>query len=122
METDYGEKKVRDKGEADTEVAAFLGTGTEFNGTLTFEGTIRIDGKVSGEVISQDTLVVGISTDVLYQLAEQRELVDHLPNAHLAILEASHGHDAFLIELETMNDLVRSWRISTIDPHVLVSM
>lgn len=64
METDYGEKKVRDKGEADTEVAAFLGTGTEFNGTLTFEGTIRIDGKVSGEVISQDTLVVGENAEV----------------------------------------------------------
>ena len=66
-------------------------------------------------------LVIGIDTDVLYPLAEQRELVDHLPNARLAILEASHGHDAFLIELETMNDLVRSWRMVTIDPHVLVS-
>lgn len=69
----------------------------------------------------QDALVIGIDTDVLYPLAEQRELVDHLPNARLAILEASHGHDAFLIELETMNDLVRSWRMVTIDPHVLVS-
>ncbi len=72
--------------------------------------------------IEQHALVVGIETDVLYPLAEQRELVDHLPNAQLAILEAPHGHDSFLIELETMNDLVRSWRISTIDPHVLVSV
>ncbi len=64
METEYEEKKVRHKGEADTEVAAFLGTGTEFNGTLTFEGTIRIDGKVSGEIVSQDTLVVGEDAEV----------------------------------------------------------
>ena len=64
METEHGEKKVRDKGEAETEVSAFLGTGTEFNGTLTFEGTIRIEGKVSGEVISQDTLVVGEDAEV----------------------------------------------------------
>ena len=64
METEHEEKKVRHKGEADTEVAAFLGTGTEFNGTLTFEGTIRIDGKVSGEIVSQDTLVVGEDAEV----------------------------------------------------------
>ena len=64
MEMEHGEKKIRDKGEGDTEVAAFLGTGTEFNGTLTFEGTIRIEGKVSGEVISQDTLVVGEDAEV----------------------------------------------------------
>ncbi len=71
--------------------------------------------------IEQHALVVGIDSDVLYPLDEQRELVRHLPNAHLAILEAPHGHDSFLIELETLSDIVRSWRISTIDPHVLVS-
>ncbi|MFB3133498.1 MAG: hypothetical protein ACE10K_13355, partial [Rhodothermales bacterium] len=71
--------------------------------------------------IEQHALVVGIDSDVLYPLDEQRELVRRLPKAHLAILEAPHGHDSFLIELETMSDLVRSWRISTIDPHVLVS-
>ena len=71
--------------------------------------------------IEQHALVVGIDSDVLYPLDEQRELVRHLPNAQLAILEAPHGHDSFLIELETLSNIVRSWRISTIDPHVLVS-
>ncbi|MFQ5893297.1 MAG: polymer-forming cytoskeletal protein [Nitrospinota bacterium] len=46
------------------EIAAFLGEGTEFQGTLTFEGTIRVDGKLSGEVISRDTLVVGEDAEV----------------------------------------------------------
>lgn len=46
------------------EVAAFLGTGTEFQGTLTFKGTIRIDGKVSGEVVSPDTLIVAEDAEV----------------------------------------------------------
>ena len=71
--------------------------------------------------IQQPTLVVGIDSDVLYPLDEQQELADHLPNAELAVLEASHGHDAFLIELETLSEIVRSWRITTRDPHVLVS-
>lgn len=46
------------------EIKAFLGTGTEFQGTLTFEGTIRVDGKVSGDVISRDTLIVGEEAEV----------------------------------------------------------
>jgi cytoskeletal protein CcmA (bactofilin family) len=42
-----------------SEISAFLGKGTEFKGVLSFIGTIRVDGKVQGEIISQDTLIVG---------------------------------------------------------------
>jgi len=42
-----------------SEISAFLGKGTEFNGVLSFEGTIRIDGKVDGEILSTDTLIAG---------------------------------------------------------------
>jgi cytoskeletal protein CcmA (bactofilin family) len=38
---------------------AFLGEGTSFKGTLTFEGTVRIDGRLEGEIFTKDTLVVG---------------------------------------------------------------
>ena len=41
------------------EITAFLGKGTEFKGVLSFEGTIRVDGKLDGEVISKDTLIAG---------------------------------------------------------------
>ena len=41
------------------EISAFLGKGTEFKGVLSFEGTIRVDGKVEGEVLSKDTLIAG---------------------------------------------------------------
>jgi cytoskeletal protein CcmA (bactofilin family) len=41
------------------EITAFLGKGTGFKGVLSFEGTIRVDGKVEGEVISKDTLIAG---------------------------------------------------------------
>jgi len=42
-----------------SEITAFLGKGTEFKGVLSYEGTIRIDGKVEGEIISKDTLIAG---------------------------------------------------------------
>jgi cytoskeletal protein CcmA (bactofilin family) len=38
---------------------ALLGRGSEFDGKLTFEGTVRIDGKFTGSIITNDTLVVG---------------------------------------------------------------
>ena len=44
-----------------TEITAFLGKGTEFKGVLSFDGTIRVDGRVEGEVISKDTLIAGDS-------------------------------------------------------------
>ena len=41
------------------DVIALLGRGSAFEGKLTFEGTVRIDGTFSGEVFSDDTLVIG---------------------------------------------------------------
>jgi len=41
------------------EVNALLGRGSEFEGKLTFEGTVRIDGKFSGDVQSDGTLIIG---------------------------------------------------------------
>jgi cytoskeletal protein CcmA (bactofilin family) len=38
---------------------ALLGRGSEFEGKLTFEGTVRIDGKFTGTIVTGDVLVVG---------------------------------------------------------------
>jgi cytoskeletal protein CcmA (bactofilin family) len=49
---------------AGNEVTAVLGKGSEFEGKLTFDGTVRIDGKFRGEIYSEDTLIVGESAVV----------------------------------------------------------
>jgi cytoskeletal protein CcmA (bactofilin family) len=41
------------------EVTTLLGKGCYFEGKLTFEGTVRIDGVFAGEIFSDDILVVG---------------------------------------------------------------
>ncbi|WP_269821692.1 bactofilin family protein [Haliangium ochraceum] len=41
------------------EITTLLGRGSEFEGKLTFEGTVRIDGKLRGEVFSDDILIIG---------------------------------------------------------------
>ncbi|MBI4829552.1 MAG: polymer-forming cytoskeletal protein [Nitrospinae bacterium] len=40
-------------------IKAFLGDDTEFKGLLTFEGTVRIDGKFEGEIVTEDNLIIG---------------------------------------------------------------
>jgi cytoskeletal protein CcmA (bactofilin family) len=44
---------------ASGDLNALLGRGSEFEGKLTFEGTVRIDGKFNGTIITSDVLVVG---------------------------------------------------------------
>jgi cytoskeletal protein CcmA (bactofilin family) len=43
---------------------AFLGKGSNFEGKLTFEGKVQIDGNFVGEIFSTDTLVIGEGADV----------------------------------------------------------
>jgi len=38
---------------------ALLGRGSEFDGKLSFEGTVRIDGTFTGEISTNDMLIVG---------------------------------------------------------------
>ncbi len=45
-------------------IRAFLGEGTEFKGVITFEGTVRVDGVLEGEVITDDTFIIGTAANV----------------------------------------------------------
>lgn len=44
---------------ATSDLNALLGRGSEFEGKLSFDGTVRIDGKFTGSIVTKDTLVVG---------------------------------------------------------------
>jgi cytoskeletal protein CcmA (bactofilin family) len=44
---------------ASGDLNALLGRGSEFEGKLTFEGTVRIDGKFTGTIVTNDVLVIG---------------------------------------------------------------
>jgi cytoskeletal protein CcmA (bactofilin family) len=43
----------------EAQIKAYMGEDTVFNGSLSFDGTVRIDGKLEGEVKTDDTLIVG---------------------------------------------------------------
>ena len=45
-------------------VTTLLGKGSEFEGKLSFEGTVRVDGKLTGEIFTDDVLLVGEGAEV----------------------------------------------------------
>lgn len=51
------------------QVTTLLGRGSEFEGKLSFEGTVRVDGKLSGEIFSEDVLIVGEGAEVKAEIS-----------------------------------------------------
>jgi len=45
-------------------ITTILGKGSSFEGKLTFEGTVRIDGRFAGEISTEGTLIIGESAEV----------------------------------------------------------
>jgi len=60
--------------------------------------------------IRQPMLVVSIDSDVLYWPWEQREVARLAPHARLAVMDSPHGHDAFLIDVDRLSDMVADFR------------
>ncbi len=59
--------------------------------------------------IQAKTLIIGIDSDVLFPLAEQKFMANKIPHSQLAILNSSYGHDAFLMELKKLNRIIQSF-------------
>ena len=50
------------------------------------------------DTIKIPTLIIGIKSDILCPLEEQRFMAAHLPNAKLVEIDSTYGHDGFIIE------------------------
>ena len=55
---------IKIKGLSAEDLNGFMDEGTEFNGELRFRDTFRIDGRLKGRVVSDNTLIVGESGQV----------------------------------------------------------
>ena len=72
-------------------------------------------GEVLG-TISQPTLVVGINSDILCPVEEQKYLAAHMPGARYKEIDSAYGHDGFMVEVEKISRLLGTWLMEN-TPH-----
>ncbi|GHU99219.1 homoserine O-acetyltransferase [Bacteroidia bacterium] len=53
------------------------------------------------------TIVIGISSDILFPVSEQTFLYRHIPGAEIRLLSSDFGHDGFLVEHEKLNSILK---------------
>lgn len=58
------------------------------------------------EGIRIPVLQIGITSDLLFPIKEQRKIADHLYNVHYHEIESFYGHDGFLTETKKINQLI----------------
>lgn len=61
------------------------------------------------QLLSQNTLVMGITSDILCPVNEQKFIADNMPNATYVEIDSSYGHDGFLIEYEKISHHLSKW-------------
>jgi cytoskeletal protein CcmA (bactofilin family) len=55
---------IKLKGVSVEDINGFMDVGTEFEGELRFRDTFRVDGRIKGKIVSDNTLIVGESGNV----------------------------------------------------------
>lgn len=61
--------------------------------------------------IKTKTLIIGISSDILCPIAEQKILAKDIPNARFVEIDSPYGHDGFLIEGEQIGKCISEFEI-----------
>ncbi len=69
-------------------------------------GRQRKDVETALKQISAKALVIGIENDILFPLAEQQYLSQHIPNATLEVITSIYGHDGFLVEFDQLKKII----------------
>lgn len=59
--------------------------------------------------ISQRTLIVGITSDILCPMHEQIFLDQHIPGSVMVEIDSAYGHDGFMVEAEKIGAVLKTW-------------
>jgi len=52
-------RKSKEPSRGSSDLTAFIDEGSEIEGKYTFNGTVMLNGKFSGEIVSSDSLIIG---------------------------------------------------------------
>lgn len=59
--------------------------------------------------IQTKTLIIGISTDILCPVAEQKLMAQYIPNSRFVEIHSAFGHDGFLIEGKLIGEAIEDY-------------
>ena len=59
--------------------------------------------------MQQPTLIIGITSDILCPLDEQRFMAIYMQHASLVEIDSAYGHDGFIIETEQISRYLGQW-------------
>jgi homoserine O-acetyltransferase/O-succinyltransferase len=59
--------------------------------------------------IQAKTLVIGITSDILFPPSEQQFLAKHIPDAQYVEIDSPYGHDGFLVETEKITEVLKEF-------------
>ncbi|HUS00408.1 MAG TPA: homoserine O-acetyltransferase [Chitinophagaceae bacterium] len=69
-------------------------------------GRGRYSVEAALQQIRAKTLVIGITTDILFPVSEQQLIADNIPGATFTAIHSNYGHDGFLLEFEQIEKLI----------------
>jgi homoserine O-acetyltransferase len=59
--------------------------------------------------VKQKTLLIGITSDILCPLEEQRHMQQHLTDSTLVEIDSVYGHDGFMVEVKKIGEVLKNW-------------
>ena len=69
--------------------------------------------------IKAKTLAIGIETDILFPVAEQKFIAANIPNGKFVAINSLYGHDGFLLEAEQIQHIISNFLVATKQTKIL---
>ena len=70
-------------------------------------GRGRVEDVLAG--IRAKSLVVAITSDILFPPSDHTILVDNIPDSEYHVIDSDFGHDGFLVEHEKLNEIIKDF-------------
>lgn len=72
-------------------------------------GRGRESAEAALQLIRAKTVVIGVSSDILFPLSEQQFLAENIPQASYVAIHSIYGHDGFLLEFDQIETIIKKF-------------
>ncbi|MBK8263268.1 MAG: polymer-forming cytoskeletal protein [Nannocystis sp.] len=79
---------------ASNEITTILGKGSNFDGKLTFEGAVRIDGVFSGKIETKGTLMIGETAEVTAEIVAANVIIEGMMRGEIVATTSLEIHSS----------------------------